>query len=315
MRSFGRGILITMGLFLILLSPVMTTSILAVENFTIVVLPDTQKYSCGSDCQSNPDIFTAQTRWIVDKKDSLNIAFVAHEGDLVQHPERKDEWENASVAMSLLEDPVKTKLKDGIPYGVVPGNWDHPDVKYNVYFGISRFKGRKYYGGHYAKSNNNNYVLFSASGLDFIVINIDYFIDSDIIDWANSILKEHRSRHAIIVSHHILHDPIMGGNDFQDPSFYENLKENPNLFLMLCGHIPGEKRRVDTFNGDTINTLMANYQHRENGGNGWLRILEFSPDKKEIHVKTYSPTLDQYETDEDSQFTLKYDMLKQKSKK
>lgn len=314
MKGFGKSVLIHLVLFLILLSPIMATSILAVENFTIVVLPDTQKYSCGSDCQSNPNIFTAQTKWIVDKKDALNIAFVAHEGDIVQHPENKNEWENANAAMSLLENPVTTERKDGIPYGVVPGNWDHPDTNYNNYFGISRFEKRKYYGGHYAENNNNNYVLFSASGLDFIVINIDYFIDSDIIDWVNATLKRFKNRHAIVVSHHILCDPLMGGNDFQDPSFYEGLKDNQNLFLMLCGHIPGEKRRVDTFNGNAIHTLMANYQHLENGGNGWLRILEFSPDKNEIHVKTYSPTLDKYEIDGNSQFTLKYDMVGPKSK-
>ena len=44
-----------------------------------------------------------------------------------------------------------------------------------------------------------------------------------------------------------------------------------------CGHVPGEGRRQDTFNGNTVHTLLADYQSRTNGGNGWLRILEFSP--------------------------------------
>jgi hypothetical protein len=308
MGSFERRVLILIGLLLILLSPMMAPSIFSAENFTIVVLPDTQRYSCGRRCASDPAIFKAQTKWIVDKKDLLNVVYVAHEGDIVQNPDKKNEWENASAAMSLLEDPVTTELKDGIPYGVVPGNWDHPDANYNIYFGISRFEGRRYYGGHYAENNNNNYVLFSASGLDFIVINIDYYPNSDIIEWTDATLKKHRRRRAIIVSHHILSDGLRGGNDFADPSIYESLKDNPNLFLMLCGHIPGEERRVDIFNGNTIHTLMANYQSRDNGGDGWLRILQFSPDTNEIRVKTYSPTLDQYETDEDSQFTLMYDM-------
>lgn len=308
MRSFASRLLVVAGLLLILISPVMTASSLAAEDFTIIVLPDTQFYSCGPDCDSDPDIFKAQIKWIVDKKDPLNIVYVVHEGDIVENAGNKREWENASAAMSLLEDPVTTGLKDGIPYGVVPGNHDYPDENYNIYFGITRFEGRRYYGGHYAENNNNNYVLFSASGLDFIVINIDYLINSDIIDWADATLKKHSRRRAIFVSHHIISNPMLGGNEFEDPSIYESLKDNPNLFLMLCGHVPGEERRVDKFNGNTIHTLLADYQSRENGGDGWLRILQFSPDNNEIHVKTYSPTLDQYETDGDSQFTLKYDM-------
>ena len=53
---------------------------------------------------------------------------------------------------------------------------------------------------------------------------------------------------------------------------------------------------------------MSDYQTRPNGGNGWLRIMQFSPSSNQISVKTYSPWLDQYETDADSQFAVPYDM-------
>lgn len=54
-------------------------------------------------------------------------------------------------------------------------------------------------------------------------------------------------------------------------------------------------------------TLLADYQSRPNGGDGWLRILEFAPAANEIRVKTFSPVLNQYETDANSQFTFPYD--------
>jgi hypothetical protein len=73
---------------------------------------------------------------------------------------------------------------------------------------------------------------------------------------------------------------------------------------MLCGHIHSEARRTD----GTLHTLLANYQDYPNGGNGFLRILHFSPEENEIQVKTYSPWLNQYETDSNSQFVLSYDM-------
>ena len=45
------------------------------EDFTIVVLPDTQNYSA-----SYPEIFDSQTQWIVISRSSSDIVYVAHEG-------------------------------------------------------------------------------------------------------------------------------------------------------------------------------------------------------------------------------------------
>ena len=86
---------------------------------------------------------------------------------------------------------------------------------------------------------------------------------------------------------------------------------------MMNGHTSGEGQRMDTYSGSTVYSLLADYQIGANGGDGWLRILEFSPATDEIFVKTYSPTPhastydpdgDGYEEDADSQFTLTYDM-------
>ena len=94
----------------------------------------------------------------------------------------------------------------------------------------------------------------------------------------------------------------------QGSATYAALKGYPNLFLMLCGHITGEGRRADVYNGNTVYTLLADYQGRPSGGDGWLRVLEFVPGDNAIHASTYSPTLNRYETDPASQFTLSFDM-------
>ncbi len=73
---------------------------------------------------------------------------------------------------------------------------------------------------------------------------------------------------------------------------------------MMNGHTHGEGQRKD----GNIYSLLADYQNYSNGGNGYLRIMEFSPSTDTISVKTYSPTLASYETDANSQFTLSYDM-------
>jgi len=80
------------------------------------------------------------------------------------------------------------------------------------------------------------------------------------------------------------------------------------IFLVLCGHNHGENMRTDIVDGYTVYQLLADYQDRTNGGNGWLRVLKFIPSEDTVTVQTYSPYLDQYEIDADSQFNLFYDM-------
>jgi len=288
------------------------------EDFSIIVLPDTQYYS-----ESYPGIFDAQTQWIVNKKDELNIVHVVHVGDIVDDSEPGNtshiaQWNNADTAMSLLEDPVTTSLAYGIPYGISPGNHDqwpaeNPDGTelYNLYFGESRFLGRGYYGGHYGIDNDNHYSLFSASGMDFIVVYLEFdrIANPGVLAWADDLLTTYGNRRAIVVSHYLIE--VGEGASFgpQGAAIYNALKDNPNLFLMLSGHKHGEGKRVDVESPNhTIHTLLADYQERSNGGDGWLRILEFSPLDDLIRVKTYSPTLNLYETDSDSQFELSYDM-------
>ena len=71
----------------------------------------------------------------------------------------------------------------------------------------------------------------------------------------------------------------------------------------------GEARRVDYVNGYKVHQLVADYQDRPNGGNGWLRILEFFPADNKTFVRTFSPFLKSYESDTDSQFWLNFDRV------
>jgi len=282
-------------------------------DFTIIGLPDTQFYS-----ETYGSIFHAQTQWIMDNVEARNIAFVAHYGDIVNNGDNGGndvEWQVAHAAMSRLET---VRLPDGIPYGLAVGNHDQSPIGdaagtttfYNQYFGESRFAGRAYYGGHYGANNDNHYELFSAGDLDFIVVSMEHDTapDAPVLQWAHDVLTTHADRRAIVLVHLLIGTGNPGAFSAQGTATYNALKDCPNLFLMLCGHNPGEGRRQDTFDGRTVNTLLADYQTRTNGGNGWLRIMEFSPANNRISVKTYSPTLDVFETDADSQFELTYDM-------
>ena len=83
---------------------------------------------------------------------------------------------------------------------------------------------------------------------------------------------------------------------------------NPNLRFMLSGHVHDESRRTDIANGHPVFQMLADYQDRASGGEGWLRILRFVPAEDKVYVQTYSPWLNRFETDANSEFTLDFPM-------
>lgn len=293
------------------------------KDFTIVALPDTQYYTAnirGADMA----MFTAQTDWIVSNRVSKNIAYVAGLGDIVEHgdsnrvPDNIAEWHKATNAWYRLEDPIKTQLPDGIPYGTAVGNHDQtpngaPDgnsTYFNQYFGVSHFEGRSYYGGHYGTNNDNHLDFFSAGGIDFVAVYFEFDVKaaSNVLAWANNVLQTNAHRRAIIVSHWIGGSTTPSKFSPQGALIYDALKGNPNLFLMLSGHVNGEGSRQDVFDGRTVTTLVSDYQFRTNGGNGFMRLMEFSPSNNVIRVSTYSPWANQFEKDADSAFEIPYAM-------
>ena len=291
------------------------------QDFTIVVLPDTQHYHRNADRQA---ILNQMIKWIVDNRKVYNIVYVAHVGDIVQTASSMNEWNSANTALSQLENPNTTGLAHGIPYGLTVGNHDSPtescgnpddpDKIDNPLFDSSRFSGMSYYGGSLDIFNHNSYNLFQASNMKFIVLNLNFFekndSEKDIMTWANSLMQQYSDRKAIIVSHSIINRGINatfrteGNKLYNGTASYSGLKEHQNLLLMLCGHIHGEGRRTDIYKGNTVHTLLADYQDFPNGGDGWMRLLTFSPVNNKIHVRTYSPYKDAFREGSDSQFTL-----------
>lgn len=316
---------------LALLGP--ATALAQAAPFTLVALPDTQFYTCddGSSCVASEDIFATQTEWIVANREALDIRFVTGLGDCVQDGDVVPQYRIADDALSLLEEDVASERPDGIPFGLAVGNRDQEPsgdpgslsnpgsttTVWNDWFGLDRFcpdgDCRSYYGDHYGGNNDNHYDLFEVNGYRFVVVHVEFMeFDSDlrrdVLDWADDVLDEHADRRAIVVSHYVMKTGVDGPFSDQGQALYDRLKQHENLFLMLGGHITGEGRRTDTLEGRKVHTVLADYQGREDGGAGFLRLLEFVPEDDEIRVRTYSPWLDAYETDGSSEFTLAYDM-------
>jgi hypothetical protein len=272
-------------------------------SFTVVHIPDTQSYAA-----TYPAIFDEITTWIVESWHDLGGAYAVHVGDIVEDGMSSEQWEVASAAMAILEDPASSGLVDGVPYGILPGNHDTLG-DFDRYFGPGRFEGRWYYTGHYPSySNHNNYTLYSAGGMDFIQINLENNPAQGALNWADALLKAHSGRRGIVASHSILlwRQSDQGAWMPSGQAIFEQLGDNANMFMILGGHSRCETKRIDvSASGTTVYTLVADYTNEANGN---IRLVAFSPAENLIHVRTYSPHLHAYETDANSQFDLFLDM-------
>ncbi|MFC3199646.1 metallophosphoesterase [Parapedobacter deserti] len=297
------------------------------KSFRIVLLPDTQVYS-----ESYPEIFQAQTEWIVNNKDS--IAFVLQQGDITNH-NVPEQWKVAAEALQHMDNIV--------PYALATGNHDNGekghagtrDLSYfNQYFPFDRYSTMPYFGGAMEAGKLDNYwCKFSGGGMDWLVLNLEFGPRNSVLKWADTVIQAH-PQHKIIInthaymysdetrmspdrSHHWLPQSYGLGKDSVDlvnngEEMWEKLvKKHANICIVVSGHVLNDGVGTLVSEGDHGNNvyqMLANFQGGVegsiNGGNGFLRILTIDPKQKTISVKTYSPHIDEYKTTEEHQFIL-----------
>ncbi|MBN1343014.1 MAG: metallophosphoesterase [Phycisphaerae bacterium] len=304
-------------------------------SWTLVVLPDTQRYT---DPASDPklEIFKRITQWIADSRQARNIKFVLHEGDITAS-NRRSHWQVASDAMAVLD-------KAGVPYALVPGNHDHDrndphhhapsrDTLMNDYFTVSRYQAMPTFGGVFEPGRTeNSYHLFSAGGKDYITVALEWGPRSEAVAWADKVLSQHSDRTALIVTHAYTYSdgtrydwaekrltqdynphhhaygfgaPHDGTEDVNDGEqlWRKLVSKHKNVRMVFSGHVKwaGARQTAVGNHGQRVHEMVAAYHDPPQG---WIRLLEFLPDRRTVQVKTYSPHLDRYMTDDAQQFVL-----------
>ena len=289
---------------------------------TVVVLPDTQYYS-----SSHPDIYSTQTRWIVEQKSARTIAVVLHVGDLVDGPGDPAQWTVANSSMRLLD-------KGLVPYVLVPGNHDTDNNRggpIDNYFAPTTMPWIT--GTMTAGQIENNYALVDIGPQKWLVLGLEFGPRDAVLTWADGVLKTYPTLPAIIVTHAYLYGdgtrynyavygsaqawypryygftPKEGINDGED-IWQKLIVPNPNVRLVFCGHDNGAARLTSLrADGSPVHQMLSDYQWLDSlNGSGYLRLLEFDYGKKEIRVQTYSPYLNLFMTDDTNQFTLSLEL-------
>src|SRR5699024_1217193 len=82
---------------------------------------------------------------------------------------------------------------------------------------------------------------------------------------------------------------------------------NPTVPMIMSGHYHDAFQRTDSFDDDgdgvaerTVTSMLFDYQGLPEGGQGFLRLLHFDNEGEKMMVRTYSPSLGQYNSDEPS---------------
>ncbi len=195
-----------------------------------------------------------------------------------------------------VQRPGRTLDDAGIVNQVIAGNHDNqlgqetgPTSRFNKYYGPGRYydaatswpAGASYHAwdettdsaGNVAtpgQDNQNNYVLFSAGGLDFVAVGLSYGVTQAEADWASSVFARYPDRNGILLTHAYIAPSTAadgrGASFSGDGSklYDEVVEANPNVFLILAGHEHGVGTNLKTGVGASVHhnvvELLADYQ-------------------------------------------------------
>ncbi len=153
-----------------------------------------------------------------------------------------------------------------------------------------------------------------------LVINTEWAPRDEVLDWARKLCDsdKYKNHKVIFLTHSLLREKTAERTDNENykissRNFGKQIWEKliypcKNIRLAICGHtghpakVPGSKEDFENATayrcdknsaGLDVHQMMFNIQclgggWEGNGGDGWLRLLEFMPDGKTIKASTYS---------------------------
>ena len=167
---------------------------------------------------------------------------------------------------------------------------------------------------------NSAYEFKNQTWGDILILTFEFAPRDEVLAWAKELIESNRFKNhkVIILTHSWLNTKgeriTKEGYTLRPCNWAEDVWQklvynSNNICLVLCGHTgdvpkydgdkvnfqPTSSIRIDkAADGRNIPQMMFNSQQGDgswngNGGDGWLRILEFKPDGKTIGVRTFSP--------------------------
>ena len=244
--------------------------------------------------------------WIVANKESKNIQYVFHMGDITNYSTEK-EW---AVAYNEI-----IKLDGVVDYSLIRGNHDTSEG-INATFNNEAYKSR--FDGFFSEDLiENAYVTFTVGEVKYLHITLDCGASDAVLDWASKIINTYYDHRVIISTHSYLtaegtliteRASADGSTNSGEQMWNKLISQHENIFLVLAGHVFAPDVicvQTEGVHGNVVTQIVTNgqtYDYR-NGAMGLVAMLYFSEDGKTVNVEYYSTVYDKY-LGEDSQFTI-----------
>lgn len=298
------------------------------DSWSIIVLPDLQTYVKFGRNQPILELMTAWISENIDKlniKMVLCVGDLVEHNEMINpdgkvgNQPSKLQWESASRAFERIDGRV--------PYITALGNHDYGyksienrKSNFNQYFPVDKnFQNMKILRDVALNAEdiptleNASFEITSPHGRKMLFINMEFAPRDTIVSWAKTLVdsEKYKDHTVVILTHsylnanneHIVKEnyPVEDYN-YGKAIFDKLVKPSSNIQLVVSGHVakPDDPRahvgyRTDTnAAGKKVHQMLFNAQAlgggwMGNGGDGWLRILEFMPDNQTVKVKTFSP--------------------------
>lgn len=298
------------------------------RSFSMIVMGDPQGYSKYDINQPILELCTAWIadnidslgiRAVMCTGDLVEMNECITPNPAMSNQTSTEQWESVSRSFGRLDGHVPYIIATGNhDYGYVRG--DEPFTHFPDYFPVGRNPRWK---GCLVSTfpNREGNVSLENAAFEFeegkwgkiLVVSTEWAPRDEVLEWVRTLADgDYKSHRIILLTHSYMHErtaqrtqdedyrimPRNYGQEIWDKLVYPTT----NIELVVCGHNghPGDFEdtvayRVDKNSaGRRVHQMMFNIQcsgggWEGNGGDGWLRILEFKPDGRTIAVRTYSP--------------------------
>lgn len=285
----------------------------------IILIPDIQNYISEV---TNKKYLENIIDWIVKFNNSgFKVKAVLQTGDVTNY-NSIPEWERAQKIFS--------KLDNKIDYIFCTGNHDYGDngicnnrnTLFNKYF---NYKSNASFISSFEKDNyENTYFNINIHNQPFQIFSLEFGPRDKVISWADSIVKVNSETTGIVLTHAYLSKhgrfdfvkykydqyaspyayaityPLFSAEKINDGEevWKKLVFKNTNIKFVFCGHNikPDNDFNLISQNSknDNVFQMVYNKQDSPFGGEGWIKIIEFSKNKI-VSFKAYSTLLKKWD--------------------
>lgn len=298
------------------------------DSWTLVVLPDIQSYVKFERNQGILDIMTAWVAENISTLNIsmvLCTGDLVEQNNILRGDGTNGN--QSSLNQWRAVDRSISRLDHRVPYVFAAGNHDfgYANIEnrhtfYDEYITADRNRLnenilREYYISEAGMPTlaNAAFEWTDPNGIPYLFLNLEFAPRDEVLEWASKTIgqEKYRDHRVIILTHSYMNArnerivsegyPVENANYGQ--AIWDTLIDpSPNVVMVIAGHIGSpdnpeghiafkQDKKAD---GGIVTQMVFNAQAlgggwHGNGGEGWLRYLEFMPDGTTVKVKTFSP--------------------------